>query len=222
MINNIDDLINTINKIVEEYYVEHSARLQIRKRDKSIHTFITEYILYAKYSIITTHYKLIILNQNFDSSNYKILREAIKRSSSMISQDIKNIEEKLNKIIENNIQPAEQNVLFGFIFYTIIDYYKNDNLKKYNINRLFEEEAFLLQYISYFTIETYCGIFDRLVQLNKYLRQDITEKELLKSYTTFKNKIKNKKYKNYLLYNELLDIFKNSNYKEYFNHIDYI
>lgn len=224
MITDINKLTDTISRLVIDFYKTHPERRPSTKAT-NYNNYVVEYILNDKYGLL--RYKrreLLNINLHVKGIIHHLIDPVTKRINPSLMQDIKYLEEQLNLIKDNNIQPREQNILFGYILYTTTTFLNNNEillLKNLGIDR-FKSVLYIPYFIIYFSINTYCGTFERLKQIERYMKDDITQQEISYMYSRINKKLNNKQYSDYLIHNALLNIFKHSKYKDYFLNLNYI
>ena len=214
-------LIENIYNIVKKYFNEHNI-YKISTKRSSLIKFVASTILYNKYSIITDDWLYIYISQNRTVKNYYYLIKSSRLKGSSISNDIETIIKEIDKIEDNNMQQAEQNVLFGYIIYNVVSYFESKMPITLTNQALTNKENLIYSFTIYFSRLTYCGTVDRLQQLKKYVKKEPTDHLIRKAHSKFL--IDLRKYNNnyYLFHNYLLNIFRLSKFKDYFYNIDFI
>ena len=222
MITDIYSFTQSIVEVVKTYYKNNPTLDNYNASSPLFPKYIAEYILRTRYGILrNTGFKFLDLLLTNNESNH--IYKKIDAGNFGLKRDVILINKEIDKIKENNILTSEQNILFGFIYHTLLDYYKDfEFLERYNIVGLTRKQTFLSQYLVYFTVSTYCGTFERLKKTENIFDADFTTTRISFIYTKMVKKFNKKDKTAIAIHDELLSTFNASKFKEYFNHINYL
>lgn len=222
MITDIYSFTQSIVEVVKAYYKNNPTLDNYNASSPLFPKYIAEYILRTRYGILrNTGFKVLDLVLTNNESNH--IYKKIEAGHFGLKRDVILINKEIDKIKENNILTSEQNILFGFIYHTLLDYYKDrEFLERYNLRTLSKQKTFLAQYLVYFSVSTYCGTFDRLKRTENVFDSDFTTTRISFLYTKMVSRFKKQDKTSIDIYNELLNFFNASKFKEYFNHIKHI
>ena len=183
MITDIYSFTQSIVEVVKAYYKNNPTLDNYNASSPLFPKYIAEYILRTRYGILrNTGFKVLDLILTNNESNH--IYKKIEAGNFGLKRDVILINKEIDKIKENNILTSEQNILFGFIYHTLLDYYKDrEFLERYNLRTLTKQKTFLAQYLVYFSVSTYCGTFDRLKRTENVFDSDFTTTRISFLYT---------------------------------------